>query len=342
MARIELKHCTIRFKDGFGGTAKIDDTSISALDTALEIDTLAGFPHSMTMVPVGVRFTIDTVSGTTFTVTGVNNNEQQLVTLTGASGGTFTLSWNGEGPTSAIAYDAAASAVQTALEGLSNISSGDVAVTGSAGGPWTVEFKGTYADQNVVTMTGDPGSLTGTSPSVDITVEHDGATTWELTFSPALQSGSLPSDDDNITFLPAQIDIKIGDGNLTYTENTNYDYELDRGQLDTVREADEAPMEVNFDFVYEFITTGTSESITPMDALKQKGGASAWVSASADPCEPYCIDIEVVHNPPCGSAQTETTLFPEFRPDSKEVDLGEAAVSVSGRCNAIEPIVTRG
>ena len=76
-------------------------------------------------------------------------------------------------------------------------------------------------------------------------------------------------------------------------------------------------MEVNLDFVYEFVRTGTSENITPMDAIKGVGGASEWVSASADPCEPYCTDIEV----------EQITLFPGFRPDSKDFDLGDATVS---------------
>jgi hypothetical protein len=37
----------------------------------------------------------------------------------------------------------------------------------------------------------------------------------------------------------------------------------------------------------------------------------------------------------------EISIFPDFRADSKEFDLGEATVSVSGRCNAIEPTVSR-
>jgi hypothetical protein len=78
-----------------------------------------------------------------------------------------------------------------------------------------------------------------------------------------------------------------------------------------------------------------------MDALKQQGGASGWFSSSADPCEPYAIDIEVVYTPPCGGAEMETTTFPDFRPDTKEVDFGEASVSVPGRCNATEPTVVR-
>ncbi len=166
------------------------------------------------------------------------------------------------------------------------------------------------------------------------------AATTNIVFTPALGAGTYV-DGGVITFKPIQIDIKIGDGNLTYTENDEYEYDLDRGVLDTVRQGNQVPMDVNLDFVYEFITTGTGESVTPMDALKKKGGASEWRSSSSDPCEPYSIDIEVVHTPLCTTAEIETTLFPDFRSDSREVDLGEAAVSVSGRCNATEPIVTR-
>jgi len=127
----------------------------------------------------------------------------------------------------------------------------------------------------------------------------------------------------------------------TYTENSEYEYELDRGQLDTVREGNQVPMDVNLDFVYEFVTTGTGEAITPMDAIKGKGGAAEWVSSSADPCEPYAVDVEVEHIPPCGGADMEISIFPDFRADSKEFDLGEATVSVSGRCNAVEPTISR-
>ena len=149
------------------------------------------------------------------------------------------------------------------------------------------------------------------------------------------------TEDDAIAFLPQRLTIKIGDGNLTYTENKNYEYELDRGALDTVKEGDQAPMDVNLSFVYEFITTGTGETITPMDALKGQGGASNWVKASDDVCEPHCVDVRVVYTPPCGGAEIEDTLFPEFRHDSAEVDFGEAQITISGRCNALEPTIVR-
>lgn len=166
------------------------------------------------------------------------------------------------------------------------------------------------------------------------------APTTNITFTPAWGTPT-PAMADTLTFLPQQVSITVGDGNLTYTENKDYIYELDRGDLDTVREGDQVPLDLNIDMVYEFVTTGTGETITPVDALKGTGGADEWVSSSTDPCEPYAVDIEVEHTPPCGSAESEITLFPDFRYDSLDFDLDEATISVAGRCNATQPTITR-
>jgi hypothetical protein len=163
--------------------------------------------------------------------------------------------------------------------------------------------------------------------------------TTDITFTPALAAGV--ANDAVMTFTSQQIDIKIGDGDLKYTEKNEYTYDKDRGDLDTVREGDEVPMEVALDVVYEHITTGTNESISPMDALKRKGSASEWVSSSSDLCEPYSVDIVLSHVAPCGSSDDETTTFPDFRSDQREVSLKDAKISVTGRCNATEPIVAR-
>ncbi|MEQ8852850.1 LamG-like jellyroll fold domain-containing protein [Gimesia sp.] len=112
--------------------------------------------------------TIDLTSrtaGKPFAVTtsiGSGNNEKQVVTLggTAATGGTFTLTFNGE-TTTTIAYNASAATVESALEGLASYSSGDFTVTGSAGGPYTVEFTETLAGTNVSIMTIDVSGLTG-------------------------------------------------------------------------------------------------------------------------------------------------------------------------------------
>jgi hypothetical protein len=158
--------------------------------------------------------------------------------------------------------------------------------------------------------------------------------TTSVDFTPAW--GTAPVDDAVLTFMPQQIEIKIGDGNLTYTEAKEYEYLLDRGSLDTVREGDEQPVDVSLDFVYEFVTSGTNEAITPVDALKRKNGAAEWVSAAADPCEPFALDMEVEHIPPCGGAQTEVTTLSDFRYESLEFNLGDATISTGGRCNITE------
>jgi hypothetical protein len=116
---------------------------------------------------------------------------------------------------------------------------------------------------------------------------------------------------------------------------------LDRGDLDTVREGDEKPVDVSLEFVYEFVTTGTSETITPIDALKQQNAADEWITSSTDACEPYSVDLEIEHNPPCGSSQTETTLLPDFRYEKLEFSLKDATISVTGKCNVSAATITR-
>lgn len=104
-------------------------------------------------------------------------NEVQQVAITGTpTGGTFTLTFDGQ-TTANIAYNAAASAVQTALAALSNIGSGNVACTGGPlpGTPVSVEFTGSLAGVNVSQMTANSAGLTGgTSPTVNVTTTTQG------------------------------------------------------------------------------------------------------------------------------------------------------------------------
>lgn len=99
-------------------------------------------------------------------ISDAGTDEVQTVTITGSpTGGTFTLTYAGQ-TTGAIAYNASAATVQTALESLSNIGVGDVAVSGSAGGPYTVTFGGDLADKDVGQLTSTPSLTGGTAPSV--------------------------------------------------------------------------------------------------------------------------------------------------------------------------------
>ncbi|MGV2914725.1 hypothetical protein [Streptomyces alfalfae] len=105
-------------------------------------------------------------------------NEVQTLTVTGGpTGGTFTITWSGQ-TTAAIAYNATAAAVQSALEALSNIAPGDVTVTGNAGGPWTLTWGGTQLGEDVAAPTTTESFTGGTSPDITIaTTTAGGAAT---------------------------------------------------------------------------------------------------------------------------------------------------------------------
>lgn len=146
---------------------------------------------------------------------------------------------------------------------------------------------------------------------------------------------------DGTTPTPNELEITIGEGNLTYNEKINIIYTKNRGALDEVREGDEEPLEVNFDFVWEFLKANTGDDPSVEDVLKKRGEASGWVSTDADACRPYAVDIEILYTPPCGGAYLEKIVFPDFRPEQLNHDLRNASVSVSGKCNVTEPTITR-
>lgn len=147
---------------------------------------------------------------------------------------------------------------------------------------------------------------------------------------------------DGKTPTPNGVEIKIGEGNLSYTEKKKRDYLLDKGKLSDVRNGDEAPLEVKFDFQWEFMRSTSSAVAVPTieEALKNIGAAAEWISSDSDACRPYAVDIELVYEPHCGTK--ETFVFPEFRYDSLDHDLRGGKVAVVGQCNVVEPIITRG
>lgn len=100
--------------------------------------------------------------GTVITTGGVN--EVQSATITGTpTGGTFTLTFDGQ-TTSAIDYDATASEVQAALVALPNVNTGDITVSGT--GPYTFTFGGAYANRDVPQITATGSFTGGSSPAI--------------------------------------------------------------------------------------------------------------------------------------------------------------------------------
>lgn len=104
-------------------------------------------------------------------------NELQTLGITGTpTGGTFTLTWNGQ-TTAPIAYSATAANVKTALDALSNLEVGDTATSGGAlpGTPVAITFQGRYAGGDQPRVLVDGSALTGgTNPTATVVVTTEG------------------------------------------------------------------------------------------------------------------------------------------------------------------------
>lgn len=104
-------------------------------------------------------------------------SDVQTITVT-ATGGTFTvtLDFAPSGISSpvtsgAITAPGTAAAVQTALQAMTNVGTGNATVTGAAGGPYVVTFGGALANTFVPTMVLGTAALTGGTATVAHTTQ---------------------------------------------------------------------------------------------------------------------------------------------------------------------------
>lgn len=134
------------------------------------------------------------------------------------------------------------------------------------------------------------------------------------------------------------LEVKIGEGTLTYNERRAVTYILNRGRIYATKLGDDAPVEVSFQFLWEFLRAGVGDPPTVEEALKQIGAAADWVSSDTDPCNPYCVDISICYIPPCGD--TERITLPKFRWEELNHDLKAATVDVRGNANVAFATVT--
>lgn len=194
-------------------------------------------------------------------------------------------------------------------------------------------FTGEVVDFDFFSIAGDDTVYMITSH-----IETLGNTT-SLTFTPALVATATLGAA--LTILPHQLEITIGDGNLTYDEKRTIKYIRDRGNLDTVREDMDEPIDVSLDATWEFLRSPTGDPPTIEDALKNRGQAAGWISSSSDLCEPYAVDVVIMYMPPCSGEEDEIITLPDFRWESFSHDLKQGTLAVKGKCNAKEAIVVR-
>jgi hypothetical protein len=133
------------------------------------------------------------VNSTTGLLQSDNVTDEVQALVVNATGGTFTLTYSGQ-TTSAIAWNASDTTLQTALEALSNIGVGDVTVAKPSAGNWTITFGGTLADTNVAQLTTGAGSLTGGASTAVVSTTTGGGTSTGVVLGTVVETSSTEPD----------------------------------------------------------------------------------------------------------------------------------------------------
>src|SRR5436309_1090362 len=143
---------------------------ISAASTfnANRLDPLYDAEDAITL-PVNIPPSTTIAKGTVLAALSAVVNEVQTLTIT-ATGGTYTLTYTDpisgvQVTTAALAYNANAAAIQTALNAAGVLGTSGVAVAGT--GPYTITFSGTsYAGKAQNALIPNTGSLTGGTAAI--------------------------------------------------------------------------------------------------------------------------------------------------------------------------------
>ncbi len=311
MAQFDIKNAMMFIRDGYTASGRINKPAKTG-----KVNLMAGYNIGDSTMTVN-NFTGAVVTGDTFTIAG----DTTVYTITAHSetlGNTTSITF-----TPVLVMAAADAAVITVA------GSHKIGLTSIAVDTFTVAL-----------VTGDRFMIAGDTTIYTITAHTEtlGATT-AITLTPALVAAA--ADNAVLTVLSHQLQIKLGEGNLTYTEKKARQYIKDRGRLSTVRNADEEPVEVKMDAQWEFIRASTGLPPSIEDVLKQRGEASTWVTSATDPCEPYAVDIVIEYTPPCGNVEMEIITLSDFRYEDLPHDTKAGTISISGKCNITEASVSR-
>jgi hypothetical protein len=131
---------------------------------------------------VTIRFKDDSlVDEVQCVYTDAETVEEVQTISTDATSGTFTLSFDGQGPTAALAFDSTAAQIESALEGFSNIDDVTVQGDGSTSNPWRVTFVDP-GPSDVAEMTGNDAGLTGGTLTITTAIPGDDGGTFTLDF----------------------------------------------------------------------------------------------------------------------------------------------------------------
>ena len=136
-----------------------------------------------------------------------------------------------------------------------------------------------------------------------------------------LRDGLLIIQDGSGT--PNQLEILGAEGDLEFTDVDETFVIRSRGKIVGRSQGDEAEMTVNFTLKFEqwAYDDGESTGVSVADALRQRNGASAWVST--DTCGPYSVDLIYKATNVCGGAGKEVLTFKKFHANTINFSEGD-------------------
>lgn len=303
-------------------TVTVTISSGSVDGAAIATATTIGIQGFTTAIPAGATFTVagETGSPTHTVVSTVGGTTPTSVTFTGA------IATGGVADDAVITLVLPAGAINHPATPLTNGTT-TFAVTG---------LTGALSEGMIL-------KIVGSTDSYKVVSAVGGSTPTSITVTPAMRTAAgLPANGAAITIYTNVLNIDIGEGNFTFEEKRDVEYTRSKRQIKFVRLGDDQPMEVSFDFIWEFLSSAAGDATpTVEEAIKGTGAASSWKTSGSDPCEPYCVDLRISNFPPCEGVLGEIITLPEYRWESHPHDPKAATVSSKGKCKILNAIRQR-
>lgn len=196
-------------------------------------------------------------------------------------------------------------------------------------------FPDTLIPGNILTFAGHATVYTLVSQTATLGV------TTAIVITPALTAAVV--DNEVITVGPHVLEVTIGEGNLTYDEKRALEYKLNRGKLDQVRLGDEAPIDVNFQFAWTFLSSKSGGTVPTVEEFFYRTGPAVAYKTTGQDCEPYAVNLIIEQTQPCASDDhpIERITLPQFRYTSLNHDPKAGTVTATGTCNTTKALKQR-
>ena len=121
---------------------------------------------------------------------------------------------------------------------------------------------------------------------------------------------------------PGEVEVKLDEGNLAWSESRPVEIISDRGTLDHARRGAEQLIELTFSMRYTSHLDPNSASPTVYEALTRQGAASAWVSQNFGDSDDYSVNLEFTVADPAGGTD-EVINFDMFNVTKEDFTEGE-------------------